>query len=248
MLHSKLPQGIEYANVPLVHPVDVAFNTPDIQQGIRVATLRASASKPVLLKAECQVATAFNAGTTNELTVGTNQASANQILGSSDITEGTPGFYPAGLHTGKSVLTSDTEVWIKYTGVGVAATGTVTVTSTGPDADDTLDIAGEQFTFKVASGGADEITINATPATQAGLIADAINAFPALAGIVTASATAGVVTVSAASIGTAGNAITLAESAANVAVSGATLAGGTNAASTGAARVLLNVTPLYQGT
>ena len=46
----------------------------------------------VITRAVAVVKTAFNAGTTNVLTVGTND-DADNLLGSSDVTEGTAGAY-----------------------------------------------------------------------------------------------------------------------------------------------------------
>ncbi len=84
-------------------------------------TIKASATKPVQIEVSCQVITAFNAVTTNVLTAGTD-TTANQWLGAADITEGTPGFYPASNAVAKFRLTADTDVYLKYTQTGTAAT------------------------------------------------------------------------------------------------------------------------------
>jgi hypothetical protein len=49
----------------------------------------------VVIKCWAQVVTAFNAGTTNVLTVG-DGTTANKYLAAADVTEGTPGVYPTG--------------------------------------------------------------------------------------------------------------------------------------------------------
>ena len=105
-----------------------------------------------------------------------------------------------------------------------AATGTLTITSTGPAADETFAIDGTTFTFKVSASSATEVTISTTPATQAANIVSKVNAQMTT---VTAANVLGVVTFTAVTRGTAGNSIALAESAANVAKSATTLLGGT---------------------
>jgi hypothetical protein len=107
------------ANV--VHTYPVQFNTTGIASGIKVDTIRASAAKPVQIEVSAQVITAFNAVTTNVLTAGTD-TTATQWLGAADITEGTPGFYPASNAVKKFRLTADTDVYLKYTQTGTAAT------------------------------------------------------------------------------------------------------------------------------
>lgn len=127
------------------------------------------------------------------------------------------------------------------TATGISASGTITVSSTGPSNDETFVVGGQTYTFKTAlSTGpavANEILIHATPATQAGYIKDAING---LGGVGSSSPTepnpeayatvsGAVVTVRANVPGDEGNAVVLTESASNVAVSGSgTLAGGTD--------------------
>ncbi len=91
----------------------------------------------------------------------------------------------------------------------VAASGTITVTSTGPANSETGTIAGYTLTAKtsgaVAANG--EFNISATPATVATGIAAAINAVAGLSSLVSASASLGVVTVTSRALGTPGNGI-----------------------------------------
>ncbi len=105
---------------------------------------------------------------------------------------------------------------------GVKATGTITYTGL-PAADETVTVNSIVYTFKAAAALATEITIGADATETASNTAAAITANDPL---VDAVNVAGVVTISAAATGEYGNAYTLAESAANTAVSGATLTGG----------------------
>lgn len=104
-----------------------------------------------------------------------------------------------------------------------AVQATATITSTGTAAnDETMTLAGQTITAKtsgaVAADG--EFNISGTVGTQAANIAAAINAMPALVGIVSAVANAGVVTVTAAVPGLIGNGLQIADvDLANVAVS-----------------------------
>ena len=75
----------------------------------------------VVLSCWVEVTTAFNAGTTNVLTVGTAGVD-NKFLGASDVTEGTPGVYPTG---GKGPFAAETAagaVIAKFVQTGTAAT------------------------------------------------------------------------------------------------------------------------------
>lgn len=91
----------------------------------------------------------------------------------------------------------------------VAASGIITIASTGPTNTQTCLIAG--YTLTAVTSGATpangEFNISATPATVATGIATAINAVVGLKSLVSAVAALGVVTVTAASLGTPGNGI-----------------------------------------
>ena len=63
--------------------------------GSASADLDTLAAGDVVIKCWAQVVTAFNAGTTNVLTVG-DGTTANKYLAAADVTEGTPGVYPTG--------------------------------------------------------------------------------------------------------------------------------------------------------
>jgi phage tail sheath gpL-like len=105
------------------------------------------------------------------------------------------------------------------------ATGTITLSSTGPANNDTVTIGGQVYTFKTSPSAATDVLIGAdNTATSASLVTK-INANST---VVTATSALGVTTLTAVATGTAGNAITLTKSGANIAVSGATLTGAVN--------------------
>jgi hypothetical protein len=112
----------------------------------------------------------------------------------------------------------------------VKASGTVTFTSTGPVNDETMVVAGQTITAKTsATPGELEFTRSNTPSVDATNLAALLNSHTAFAGVVTASAASGVVTIKAAVPGLIGNTLTLTESMTNTAVSGSgTLASGTD--------------------
>ncbi len=67
------------------------------------------------------IVTAFNAGTTNVLTVGQNATSYNDIVNATDVNEGVTGSTMV-LRGADLNITSDTQVFVKYTQTGGAAT------------------------------------------------------------------------------------------------------------------------------
>lgn len=91
----------------------------------------------------------------------------------------------------------------------VAASGTITVASTGPANTQTALIAG--YTLTAVTSGANpvngEFNINATPATVATGIALAINSVVGLKSLVTAVALGAVVTVTSQPLGVQGNGV-----------------------------------------
>lgn len=119
-----------------------------------------------------------------------------------------------------------------------SASGTVTLSSAVPSEDDTVTVNGRAYTFKDAvDETADEVLIGGTLAATATNLAAAINASADDSGTLFGSATTvnldvlatvdgAVVTVIALDPGDEGNALTLAKSGTNIAVSGATLTGG----------------------
>lgn len=113
-----------------------------------------------------------------------------------------------------------------------SASGTVTFSTAVPANGDKVTIGGQDVIFKAAPGPND-VLIAGTLAAQATALANFINDSPNLG--VTATSAGAVVTIKSASPGTAGNDVTLAKTAAtpaNITVSGANLAGGTDVTET----------------
>jgi len=107
----------------------------------------------------------------------------------------------------------------------VRASGTVTVASI--NADDTITINGTVLTAKASPSGASQFLSTGSDTVVAAAVAACINAHTSFTGIVTASSSSGVVTVSASVKGLIGNCITLASSNnTRLAVSGSRLASG----------------------
>jgi len=116
-------QGVCYARVT------INYNDPRITAGVWYATLPKNS---YILQVDAQVVTAFNAGTTNPITVGVTAASANEIV-ASGITSATPGIYhltsAAGLGnlitnntTYQTALNGAVPIFVKYAPTGTAAT------------------------------------------------------------------------------------------------------------------------------
>lgn len=98
----------------------VNFNDTGVSTGVLVGTLPAGA---MVVGAITRVNTAFNAGTTNVLTAGTNSTAYDNIIGAGDVTEGTVGGYAAAILTaGATAYAADTDIYAKYTQTGTAAT------------------------------------------------------------------------------------------------------------------------------
>lgn len=96
---------------------DVAFNTPGISDGIQVGSLPAGA---MVVGAQVVVDTAFNAGTTNDLTVGTTPTGA-EIVTAATAAAGSAGAKQSTAGNALS-LASDTPVYVRYNQTGAAAT------------------------------------------------------------------------------------------------------------------------------
>ncbi|MBV8474520.1 MAG: hypothetical protein JO107_10275 [Hyphomicrobiales bacterium] len=107
----------------------INFNDPRIASGVWFGTLPQNA---YILSIDAQVVTAFNAGTTNTVTIGATAANANEIV-ASGITAGTPGIYhltsAAGLGnaitnntTYQTALNGAVPLYAKYAQTGTAAT------------------------------------------------------------------------------------------------------------------------------
>lgn len=138
--------------------------------------------------------------------------------------------YIAGLMGGAYTCSMDLQV---AEGNAAAATGTITFSGVGA-ANDTILINGVTFTAVASGATGNQYNIGGTATLTAASLASAINASASalVNQHVTAAAVTGVITLTAAKKGAAGNAVTLAEGVdANnhMAESGARLTGGTNA-------------------
>lgn len=96
---------------------ELAFDTPSLSDGLQIGTLPAGA---MVTGIQVVIDTAFNAGTNNNLTLGTT-ASGADIAASATVVAGTAGAKTstAGLTL---LLTADTPVFAKYAQTGTAAT------------------------------------------------------------------------------------------------------------------------------
>lgn len=93
----------------------VKFDTKDADKGIVLAKLPENI---IITKAVAVVNKAFNAATTNVITIGTNDA-ANDLLGSSDVTAGTANSYVKDMF---KIFKEKTIIKVKYTQTGAKAT------------------------------------------------------------------------------------------------------------------------------
>ena len=117
------------------------------------------------------------------------------------------------------------------TGAGVEATGTMTL-SGQPSANDTFTVNGTTVTFVSSSPTGNQVLIGASQQqTAANLWAFLVNSTNANIIQATYTLSGSVVTATFYEVGTIGNSFTLAKSGTNLAVSGSTLSGGTNASS-----------------
>ena len=107
----------------LVHYLrfEVNYNDTGVGSGIRKGTLPSGA---IIIGTDIHVATAFNAATTNSLTVGGNSASYNDIMAAADADEAATGLTqnikPTGSSLGK--LAADRDVYVMFQQTGTAAT------------------------------------------------------------------------------------------------------------------------------
>lgn len=99
----------------LVYAGSIAYNTTGASTGVALCELPAGI---IVTKAVAVVKTAFDAGTTNVLTVGAND-DIDDILGSGDVTEGTAAAYAVNKFVEYGTAKT---IKAKYTETGTAAT------------------------------------------------------------------------------------------------------------------------------
>jgi hypothetical protein len=99
--------------------VDINYN--DVGAATGIATGKWLPAGGIVTGTYVSVNTAFNAQTTNVLTIGTNGTTANNIVATVAATAGlVQNLAPTGTALGK--LTADTQLYVKYTQTGTAAT------------------------------------------------------------------------------------------------------------------------------
>lgn len=89
--------------------------------GSSTVVLESLAAGDVIVRCWAQVVTAFNAGTTNVLTLG-DGTTGNKYLAAADVTEGTPGVYPTGGIGPFAAETAAGSLTATYAQTGTAAT------------------------------------------------------------------------------------------------------------------------------
>lgn len=99
---------------------DITYGTVGIGTADTVKVGRVPAGSR-LMPAQVYVTTAFNAGTTNVLIVGTSAGSDADVVGAAELSEGATGCTIVA--TGCSLtFASDTDIYVKYSQTGTAAT------------------------------------------------------------------------------------------------------------------------------
>lgn len=101
--------------VNLFYAGSIAYDTEGASTGVAIFE---APHDMIITGAVAEVTTAFNAATTNVLTVGAN-SDVNDILGTSDVTEGTTGAYSKNAFV---KLEKGDKIKAKYTQTGTAAT------------------------------------------------------------------------------------------------------------------------------
>jgi hypothetical protein len=114
----QLPWQVVHFLRKTVNYNDTGIGTADT---VKLGTLPSGA---LILDAQVRVTTAFNAATTNVLTVGTSSGSDADVVSAADVDEATTGSYQA--TRGRDLtFSADTALYVKYTQSGTAATAGV---------------------------------------------------------------------------------------------------------------------------
>ena len=120
-----MPTGVQQTTARRLHTqqvnylrISVNYNDPGIANGVGKQWLPAGA---LIIGTDCYGGAAFNAGTTNVLTIGTNSAAYNNIM-TPPVTAATLTQNAAPTGTALGPLAADTQVFVKYTQTGGAAT------------------------------------------------------------------------------------------------------------------------------
>jgi hypothetical protein len=109
---------------------DIAFNTVGIGTADTVKVGRIPAGSWLLANVCSHHVTAFNAATTNVLTVGQNATANTDIVAAGEVNEGAAGNDRCA-HRRALTFASDTDIYVRYTQTGTAATaGAATIVIT----------------------------------------------------------------------------------------------------------------------
>lgn len=128
MLHTRQPTfEIFYGAAPTRTLFDgLNFNLVGVGTGVKLCEVTPMTNNtPILIEVMVEIETAFNAATTNVLTVYGIDQDSNTIvlLAAADVTEGTVGFYPANAGLGKTTFAGQNlTIYAAYTQTGTAAT------------------------------------------------------------------------------------------------------------------------------
>lgn len=251
MLHSRIPaKEIIDGNVPVLLNFDINFNDTGIANAVKKYTLNASVGKPVYLEVQAEVITAWN-GTTPQVTLGTTTPAANEYLASGNITEATPGFYPANNVVVKKRITTDTNIYVRGdSGTKQVDTATIVIAVPGTNGAGTI-----ALTFTSALTGvlalAPSILVNTTTTLIALAVVGALNANATFAAYFVASASTADVIITA--LYSAANDTTLNLAYTNGTCTGLTpdatstdtTAGAAPDATTGKVKFYIKTTPLF---
>lgn len=103
---------------PAIIALRVPFDEPNISKGILKCTVMANVGTPIVMEFQPEIIEVFNAGNTNDITLGTTSQQSNEIFQKGDINSGVLGF---GI-TKKFRFTTNTELWLQYKPTGTAPT------------------------------------------------------------------------------------------------------------------------------
>lgn len=101
--------------------VTINFGDVGLATGVPLANFLPQGA--FIITALTEIVTAFNAGTTNPISVGTVGPAYNNIVVATDVTSATPAVYASTVGRGRSLTAAgDVQPFVKYTPTGTAAT------------------------------------------------------------------------------------------------------------------------------
>ncbi len=124
-----MPGTARQSHMQVVHTLRkrINYNDAGVATGVLVGTLPAGA---IIENVSALITTAFNAGTTNVINVGTTTTGA-EVGASAQIIAGTPGQKKLTAFLALGVMAADQDIWVSYVPTGTAATtgvGYITLT------------------------------------------------------------------------------------------------------------------------